>query len=525
MTEIQNCLPEHARLFFIRLRNLKWEESRQSYQEKLVAGRRAAAARGAFSSGAQKKAEWDLAIERIGDSAWGYFQAAIETCTLYDIQLTKPLCQCIETAVKEFLVVQQKNALTNAAMGIPGAPPVPPASSAQQLNSGPLPRYNEILIALERARVESEKAALGRTTSVTITEQMLNSAREQRKGNRPDVLNVLIASPTDVGEERDAVTAAIQDWNSTNAHPDTLSILLQPIKWETHSFPESGDRPQALLNRQIVARGDFLIGVFGTRLGSPTGVADSGTIEEIEEFRKADKYVALYFSDAPVPRDVDRAQLGALERYRQERKKDTKYETFSDPEDLRRQVLQHLTGIVMRVAKPLRLGMWREEESPATAADTTPKPLESVFREEIRRSEDARRRAEEERAEAARWKPSAAIVSTVDGSEQANKMNLKSRLEFALVRASLVSPEGVRLHDYAVLGDQVVSTGFSVAITHESLLKIANKSQRYFQFGAFQGSIEYTVIRKSDGVEYTGLLPFQAETSVVNNTQWFKLTG
>jgi hypothetical protein len=104
-------------------------------------------------------------------------------------------------------------------------------------------------------------------------------------------------------------------------------------------------------------------------------------------------------------------------------------------------------------------------------------------------------------------------------------MNLKSQSEFALVHASLVSPEGVNLHDYPVLGDKVCSTGFSVPITHESLLKIANKRQSYFQFGTFQGTIKYTVIRKRDEVESTGLLPFQAETTVVNNTQWFKLTG
>jgi hypothetical protein len=91
-------------------------------------------------------------------------------------------------------------------------------------------------------------------------------------------------------------------------------------------------------------------------------VADSGTIEEIEEFRKAGKYVALYFSNAPVPRDVDREQLEALELYTKARQMDTKYELFSDPDDLRRQVLQHLTGIVMSVAKPLQLGMWRNEE-------------------------------------------------------------------------------------------------------------------------------------------------------------------
>lgn len=362
MTELQNCLPEHARLFFIRLRNSKWDESRQSNQGKLSLSRRDAAARGVINSGFQKKSEWDLAIEHIGNLAWGYFQAGIETCTLYDIPLTRTLCQCIDTAVKDFLIVQQKNALTNAARGVPGAPPIPLASSVQQLNSGPLPRYNEIMIALEKARVESEKAAAQRMLSTATNSHTVNAAREQRMGSRPDVLNVLIASPSDVNEERDAVAAAIHDWNATNAHPDTLNILLQPIRWETHSFPESGDRPQALLNRQIVARGDFLIGLFGTRLGTPTGVAASGTIEEIEEFRKAGKYVALYFSNAPVPRDVDREQLEALDLYTKARQKDTKYEFFSDSDDLRRQVLQHLTGIVMSVAKPLRLGMWRNEE-------------------------------------------------------------------------------------------------------------------------------------------------------------------
>jgi hypothetical protein len=77
----------------------------------------------------------------------------------------------------------------------------------------------------------------------------------------------------------------------------------------------SGVRPQAILNKQIVESGDILIGIFGYRLGTPTGKAQSGTIEEIEEFRKAGKYVALYFSTADVPRTADRDQLKALEDY------------------------------------------------------------------------------------------------------------------------------------------------------------------------------------------------------------------
>ncbi len=166
------------------------------------------------------------------------------------------------------------------------------------------------------------------------------------------VFNVLIASPADVSEERDVVTAAIHAWNAAN-YP-TTGIMLNPVRWETHSFPESGDRPQAIVNRQIVDEGDFLIGIFGNRLGTPTGSAQSGTIEEIERFRKAGKHVALYFSTSDVPRNADREQLAALEKYQREREKDTLYFTFGSSNQLRLLVTQHLPRIVAEVDKRLR---------------------------------------------------------------------------------------------------------------------------------------------------------------------------
>jgi hypothetical protein len=171
------------------------------------------------------------------------------------------------------------------------------------------------------------------------------------------VLNVLIASPSDVDQERNVVTDVINAWNA--AHYQTTGIMLQAVRWETHSYPESGDRPQAILNKQIVESGDILIGIFGYKLGTPTGTAQSGTIEEIEEFRKAGKYVALYFSKADVPRSADRDQLKALEDYQRERQKDTLYGTFGTAEELRLRVTQHLPKIVAEVSAGL--------ESPTSA--------------------------------------------------------------------------------------------------------------------------------------------------------------
>ena len=47
----------------------------------------------------------------------------------------------------------------------------------------------------------------------------------------------------------------------------------------THSRPQMGDRPQELINKQLVGHCDLLIGSFWTRLGTPTGRAESGTAE------------------------------------------------------------------------------------------------------------------------------------------------------------------------------------------------------------------------------------------------------
>jgi hypothetical protein len=179
------------------------------------------------------------------------------------------------------------------------------------------------------------------------------------------ILNVLIASPSDVSAERDAVESAIHEWNAN--HHERMGIMLHPVRWETHSYPASGDRPQAIINRQIVDSGDILIGVFGSRLGTPTGVAQSGTIEEIEKFRRVGKHVALYFSIADIPQSADRDQLKALENYQRERQRDTLFGKFRTPEDLRRLVTQHLPKIVAEVCQ--RIG----DVTPRTGSSPTPR--------------------------------------------------------------------------------------------------------------------------------------------------------
>jgi hypothetical protein len=129
------------------------------------------------------------------------------------------------------------------------------------------------------------------------------------------VFRILIASPSDVDEERQIVVDAIQAWNDLYSHSRKVTLL--PLRWETHTAPEYGTRPQEIINRQIVDDCDLLVGLFWTRIGSPTGAADSGTLEEIERVGNAQKPIMLYFSRVKAdPETIDTAQIERLRRFK-----------------------------------------------------------------------------------------------------------------------------------------------------------------------------------------------------------------
>ncbi|ENV46591.1 hypothetical protein P255_00735 [Acinetobacter brisouii CIP 110357] len=113
------------------------------------------------------------------------------------------------------------------------------------------------------------------------------------------ILNVMIASPSDVAEERQLVRDAIYEWNAI--HSKQFGIMLNPVGWETHVAPEMGDRPQEIINKRILENSDILIGIFWTRLGTPTGDYVSGTVEEISKHITSKKLTCLYICDRPIP--------------------------------------------------------------------------------------------------------------------------------------------------------------------------------------------------------------------------------
>lgn len=129
-------------------------------------------------------------------------------------------------------------------------------------------------------------------------------------------LHILIASPSDVPEARDAVKNAIHSWNSR--HAAARNIVLIPWLWESSSVPLLGDHPQSIINEQGVDEADIVIALFGSRIGSPTREAVSGTVEEIDRAVNSGKPVHPYFSTARLPHDIDTSQLDGLRQFKQE---------------------------------------------------------------------------------------------------------------------------------------------------------------------------------------------------------------
>jgi len=132
-----------------------------------------------------------------------------------------------------------------------------------------------------------------------------------------NVYKIFLASPSDVAKERQVARDTINKWNEL--HSEETGIILQAIGWETHSFSSMGDRAQGVLNKQILQDADFLIGMFWTRIGTPTGDHESGTLEEIKEHIDAGKPAMICFSDQPVQMgSVEQEQYNKLMEFKKE---------------------------------------------------------------------------------------------------------------------------------------------------------------------------------------------------------------
>jgi len=158
---------------------------------------------------------------------------------------------------------------------------------------------------------------------------------------------VVVASPSDVYEARKAIFDTLHELNRAF---EIQRVSLRALGWEEYASPGVDTDAQHLISDQILREYDVLIAVFGTKLGSPTQSAPSGTVEEIEHaISKQDSQmgkfrVQVYFSDRIESlSSVSVDELKKLEAYRSSLKeRGVLYRTYKNEDELRREVRVNL---------------------------------------------------------------------------------------------------------------------------------------------------------------------------------------
>jgi hypothetical protein len=151
--------------------------------------------------------------------------------------------------------------------------------------------------------------------------------------------HVFLASPGDVQAERQYVRKFFDDYNRHTAH--IWNARFEVIDWENYATTGVG-RPQELITQQTLKTYRdslaLVVGIMGQRFGSPTGKAESGTVEEFHwamESHKATGFpeIKWFFRKVDkleLPADPDEADK-ALDQWRKVRAFRQRMQDLNDP--------------------------------------------------------------------------------------------------------------------------------------------------------------------------------------------------
>ncbi|MGA2217275.1 MAG: hypothetical protein ABSG51_04265 [Terracidiphilus sp.] len=371
--------------------------------------------------------------------------------------------------------------------------------------------------------------------------------------------------------ERDIVTEELNRWNNANA--PFRELMLHPVRWETHSSPQLGGHPQAILNEQVLSDADIVIGIFGTRIGTATPEYISGSVEEIKRHVAAGKLAIVYFSRVPVdPTTIDPTQFAALKAFKEECRSGGLCFDYESHDNFRREFNQHLS---IELNKPKYLWMAKpsaavEVKDPelgsndkrlllAAAADENGQVLVTSdlgghhvlasgedFAENTARSAAAWRRAVE-RLENVGYleRLNEEVYSlTEDGFNRADKETASIPLEISVSfggtpdKQTFVvgSSKRVRFkkvdfltsseaHITSAELDEDINTQASIPIDHKKISELFAAPRPDRDGYDHSGPAALRLVFVSDGRRIEGVLPILLQPVSVANTRWVKLVG
>ena len=150
-----------------------------------------------------------------------------------------------------------------------------------------------------------------------------------------------LCGPEDVKREMQIAQDVVTEWNLQ--HGEARGCWIKHTHWSTDSHPDMADRPQGVINNQVIDHSDIIVAIFWSRFGTPTGQARSGTEEEIRRGIQLRKKVMVYFSDLePLPLTASKQQLEHLWNFRQELLKAGLCGKISSRDQFRRDFTRHL---------------------------------------------------------------------------------------------------------------------------------------------------------------------------------------
>ncbi|MRX67852.1 hypothetical protein SAMN06265349_105227 [Flavobacterium resistens] len=132
-------------------------------------------------------------------------------------------------------------------------------------------------------------------------------------------IKIFISCPGDIKEEIESIELIINEINKTSGKRDDYALEL--LNWKYDTYTDIGSDGQEVINNQLEHQYDILIGILGSRAGTPTKRDKSGTIEEINRAILDDSKEKMIYFKTSAPEniyDIDPKQLEILKLFKKE---------------------------------------------------------------------------------------------------------------------------------------------------------------------------------------------------------------
>ena len=168
-----------------------------------------------------------------------------------------------------------------------------------------------------------------------------------------DILTIFVSGPSDVDSEKAALRHVVADLSDRLMR--THKVTLRVVGWPEDIRPGVNIDAQAEIQRQLGADFDIYLGILGTRFGTPTRNAGSGTEDEFEQsvtqLRRDSRSlrVLFYFKTGAVDpfHELEIEQLQNVKKFRASlRSRGVVYRDFGDTTAFVTMVQQHLERLI-----------------------------------------------------------------------------------------------------------------------------------------------------------------------------------